>query len=522
MSDGFVTAGQCVEGLPLGRTVWEILICGFLAWFMLGAINESAPLAFSLVPSNALGLPAEHSVMALSASLACGNFLAVLAGGFLADWFGRLAVVRPSLLMTICAGMLVQMSHTLSQAIAARFLLGLSSGALFGVMPPLIAELLPSRHRGFYLTIWCCGWPIGALVSILLGFFLPDLGARVLYTIMLIPAMALYVCTRADMLPESPRYLYLVGRRDEGYITLIDMYEKQMLPLPWSPETIGVHTAPSRDAEAHKLGMSSNIGVTTALAIAMFAVSAAAQSMKLWMPTMLVAQQADVAPATLMSVPPPLPSQIMSPMGGSLSPFAGGPNAISFLSVVNAPLMLREPNYIATVVLVQGYMIQFFGIIGCAYLSQWIYRRSMVQWSLLLATACTLGALAVAQSGFLVLCGPLVGLQLAAQASGFNFLQVFASEHFPTSSRAKTTAFVVFMAQLGNFTIPVLGGAVVHKVGAAGAVVFFSALYLVGWAFSHLLPLAVTREQPLHDVEEPTRQRKRDDHSRKRMSYQTL
>jgi MFS family permease len=488
MSDGFVTAGQCVEGLPLGRTVWEVLICAFLAWFMLGAINESAPLAFSLVPNNVLGMGTEQGVLALSASLACGNFIAVLIGGFLADWFGRLAVVRPCLLATICAGMLVQMSRTLSQAIAARFFLGLSSGALFAVIPPLVAELLPSRHRGFYLTIWCCAWPLGALVSIMLGFFMPDLGAKVLYTMMLVPAMTLYVFTRADMLPESPRWLYLVGRRDEGYVTLCDMYEKQMLPLPWSPETIAVHTAPARDAEAHKLSISPSVGITFCLALAMFAVSAAGQSMKLWMPTMLVAQQADVAPGAGLAELQAPHLRFLNPHGVSFGNFASGPGAVSFLSDVHAPIMLRQPNNVATVVLIQGYLLQFFGMIACSYLSQWASRRSMVQWTLLAATTFTLLTLAVAQSGSLVLCGPFVGLQLAAQSSGFNFLQVFASEHFPTSSRSKTTAFCVFMAQLGNFTIPVLGGMVVRKIGAASGVIFFSSLYLVGWILSQAPP----------------------------------
>jgi MFS family permease len=498
-------------------------MCGWIAWFMLGAINETAPLAFSLVPHNDLGASTEQGVMALAASLALGTVIAVLAGGYLADSFGRLAVIRPSLLATIGAGMLVQVSTTLQQAIVARFLLGLSSGALFGVMPPLIAELLPSRHRGFYLTIWCSGWPVGALTSVLVAHLMPEHGARVLYTMMLVPAMTLYVCTRADMLPESPRYLYLVGRRDEGYMTLMDMYEKQSLPLPWAPETIAVQTAPTRDTQGHKLGMSSSTGVIFCLALAMFAVSAAAQSMKLWMPTMLVAQQADAASTVapgLVEMRPSLLALFLGPGTGQRS-FASGPMATSFLSVVHAPLMLREPNFIATMVLMQGYLMEFVGIIACAYLSMWVSRKRMVQWSLLAATVFTLGALAVAQSGFLLLCGPLVGFQLAAQAAGFNFLQVFASEHFPTSSRATTTALVVFVAQLGTFTVPVLGGFAVHKVGAGGAVMFFSGLYMLGWLFSLRLPLPVGRERALHDVEEPAPSKKMDGPSRKKewMSY---
>jgi len=493
-------------------------MCAFLAWFMLGAINESAPLAFSLVPNNELQATTEQSVMALSASLACGSFLSVLIGGYMADWCGRLAVIRPSLLMTIGSGMMMQMSHNLTQAIAARFLLGLSSGALFAVIPPLIAELLPSRHRGFYLTIWCCGWPLGGLMSVLMAYFLPGMGARVIYSIVMVPAMLLYVCTRAEMLPESPRYLYLVGRRDEGYVTLMDMYEKQLLPLPWSPETIAVHTAPSRDKEEHRFGMSSSTGVMLCLAFAMFAVSAAAQSMKLWMPTMLVAQQADVAQLALSE---------LGPHAMFSEAFAGGPVATSMLSVVRAPLMLRQPHFTATMVLLQGYIIQFCGIVACAYTAHFVSRKNIVQWSLLAAAAFTLSALGVANAGFLLLVGPLVGMQLAAQSCCFNFLQVFASEHFPTSSRAKTTAFVVFMAQLGNFTIPVLGGIVVRKVSATGAILFFGMLYLVAWIVSRFLPLPTGREQPLHDLEEPAPSRKgkqgAGDCSRKKewMSYQS-
>ena len=28
------------------------------------------------------------------------------------------------------------------------------------------------------------------------------------------------------MIPESPRFLYLMGKREEGYFTLLDMYDK--------------------------------------------------------------------------------------------------------------------------------------------------------------------------------------------------------------------------------------------------------------------------------------------------------
>jgi len=146
----------------------------------------------------------------------------------------------------------------------------------------------------------------------------------------------------------------------------------------------------------------------------------------------------------------------------------------------------------------------------------------MVQWPLLIAAFFTLASLAAAESGAFLLCGPLIGMQLAAQATGFNFLQVFACEHFPTARRAKITALVNFAAQLGNFVIPALGGFVVQRTSAAGALIFFCALYVVGWIVSLRLPLPTGKERPLHDVDEAKGQRDGSSRARKRASYQTI
>lgn len=556
MSDGYVTVAQCVEGLPLGRFVWELLVCGFLCWFLLGAINESTPMAFSFIATE--WQPNVQSATAMSAALALGNFLAILVGGWVADRHGRLSVIRPALLMTIACGMIVQTARNFYQAVIARFALGLVSGALLGVMPPLIAELLPSRNRGFYLTIWCCGWPAGGLFSIMVGCLLPALNWRAFYTIILVPSIVLYVCTRADMLPESPRFLYLAGRREEGYNTLLDMYETEGLPLPWAAETIAVTCAPSRAPSstsseasasssslvAGKANAPSSNAVAAWLAITMFSVSAAAQSMKLWMPVMLIAHKADgmgehrLGPHQHMHHRHDFqrgPSEDGSFFGldaGQRSPdshhfhFAEGPNAVSLLGLAHAPYMLPEPDYSVVLVLAQAYIVEMVGVIVCAYISTWVNRKQMVQWALLAAAFFTLASLAAAEAGSLLLCGPLIGMQLAAQATGLNFLQVFASEHFPTSRRAKTTGVVNFAAQLGNFAMPVAGGFVVRRVSAAGALIFFSGLYIVGWIVSLRLPLPVSREQPLHDVDEAKPSRGGGAGARKRgpavVSYQTI
>jgi MFS family permease len=607
MSDGFVTVAQCVEGLPTGTFAWELLFCGFLAWFLLGAINEFTPMAFSFLALDEA--TSDEETMLMSAALALGNFIAIVAGGWVADRFGRTAVIRPALLMTVVCGTFMQAAHTFRQLLACRFALGLASGGLLGTVPPLLAELLPSRNRGFYLTIWCSGWPAGALFAIMLSGNLPGLHWRFFYTVLLLPAAILYVCSRADMLPESPRYLYMVGRRDEGYEVLADMYEKEELPLPWAADTISVTCSHSHaHAHAHaphagtplpseappdpscsgssssssggssvissalsntcslcggRSGSSSggcaseafsgagglgSTGVAIWLSLTMFCASSAAQSMKLWMPTMLVAQRADLVVASaegkfrsvelgalgalplhfgiglddsLTRMQPPLLTQGLelprlprwqeplrkellypSDYHSSSWHFADGPESASLLQQVRAPLMMHNgPNKDVVIVLVQAYLLQVLGVVACAYASTWINRRRMVQCALPAAALLTLAVLGAAGGGAGMLCGPLMGLQLAAQAAALNFLQVFATEYFPTSRRAKIVALVMFAGQLGNFTVPVLSGFIVHRISPTAAVVFFSSLYILSWILSLRLPLPSSREHPLHDVD---------------------
>lgn len=505
MSDGFVTVSQCVEGLPLGRCVWEALFCAFLAWFSLGAINESSPLAFSFISTE--WAPTDQRVASMAASLAFGNFLSIIASGWIADMYGRLAVIRPSLVLTVSSGLLLQSARTFLQALVARFVLGLVSGGLLSVVPPLIAEILPSKSRGFYLTIWCCGWPAGALFSMMISCLLPDLNWRAFYTLMLIPSVILYLCTKMDMLMESPRYLYFAGRRDEGFNTLIEMYDKEDIPLPWSSDSIAVTCAPASRSKL-KFG-SSYTFVSVVLAVAMLCASSAAQSMKLWMPTMLLAHQADADAGGSQDV-----VDMMS--------FAAGPRAVSLMSTIRAPRMSAVPDSSVIQVLAQAYAVEFVGIIVCAYASMGASRKVMVQGALLCAPVLAVASLAAAGHGYTRFCGPIIGLMLAAQSTGLNFLQAFTAEHFPTSSRARTAAFVNFAAQFGNITIPVIGGTIVQRASPGAAVLFFAGLFIVSWALSTSLPLPTGSEEPLHDVDEARSTRDSSRNSRKWPTYSAI
>ena len=529
MSDGYITVAQCVEGLPAGCFVRELLICAFLAWFLLGALNESAALAFSFVTTE--WAPTVQSAALLSASLALGNFLGVLSSGWFADKYGRLAVFKVSLLLTISAGFFLQTFHSLSQALLARFLLGFTSGGLLCVLMPLMAELLPARGRGFYLTVWCCGWPAGALFSIAVGCLMPALSWRAFYTVMLGPALLLYVCVRSEMMLESPRYLYLANRREEGYVVLLDMYDKEDMLLPWGQDSISVSVSspPSSSRSGRESfcclppAKTASGGATTALlCLAMFLISAASQSARIWMLALLASDHSMIgqglghethlearpeaggaASLPLLHVTAPALLKASSAAATATDPLMSGPGAASLLGLLHpAPLLLPKTDYGVVAALAQAYALELVGVILCAHATAWVQRRQIVQFCLPMAALSCLAALVATQGSFSAICGALMGLQLAAQACALNFLLVFACEHFPTSRRAKSTALASFAAQLGNFVMPVVGGVLAERSSSNAVVLLSCCMYLFAWALTFCLPLPASGEHSLHDVDE--------------------
>lgn len=521
MSDGHVTVAQCVEGLPVGCFVWELLLCAFLAAFLLGSINEPTPFALGLVSTE--WRLTEQNVQEMASAVAVGNFLSALVSGWLADRYGRATIMRGSILAAVSCGVVVQSARTLSQALFARFLLGFASGGLLAVLMPLVAELLPSKRRGFYLTIWCSGKPAGALFSVVVSCIFTRIDWTSFVTLLMVPAVVLYVLCRLDMLPESPRHLYVIGRRDEGYNTLLDMYDKEMLPLPWAPDSIAVTTAPPRsssDSSGSKSSLksfaASDTAVTVLLGLAVFFVGAASECMKTWMPMVLAEQESEnVNKEQLALISFPF-MQVQQPSFASSAKVGG-------LSLSQVPLEMATPDHRIIMVITQGYMIEIIGIIVCAFVATCTSRKQMVQYSLFAAAVFSFCALAVEQRSLLLL-GPLLGAQLVAQSAALNFLLVYACERFPTSSRASAVGLVMSIGQLGRSTLPAVGALLLKHTSPFAAVLFLNSLYIAAWLLSLQLPLPGHRERPLHDVEETRGVKDPLSRARKQhmMTYQTV
>ena len=96
--------------------------------------------------------------------------------------------------------------------------MGVAIGIEYSVGWPLMAEFAPARLRGRLLGLTVVAWYVGFMVAFLVGYLLEsgtDLGWQAILGTSTILAVIL-VIARIGM-PESPRWLWNVGRKDEAH-----------------------------------------------------------------------------------------------------------------------------------------------------------------------------------------------------------------------------------------------------------------------------------------------------------------
>lgn len=104
-----------------------------------------------------------------------------------------------------------------------RFIGGLGVGAATSVAPIYNAEVAPPRHRGRLVGLFQFNIVFGILLAYLSNFailsLLPgDIAWRYMFGVEAVPALVFVLLL--FMVPESPRWLMTVGRRDEAVATI--------------------------------------------------------------------------------------------------------------------------------------------------------------------------------------------------------------------------------------------------------------------------------------------------------------
>jgi MFS family permease len=211
-----------LDRLPWARWHWMVVIGLGTVWILDGLeVTIVGSMSDALKPDGTgLGLSSSDIGFAGSAYVA-GACLGALFFGQLTDRFGRKKLFLLTLAVYICATVLTAFSMNPTWYFAARFLTGAGIGGEYAAINSAIDELIPARYRGRVdIAINGSFW-VGAAAGSLLTIPLLDptvvdagVGWRLAFGLGAVLAVGILIVRRH--VPESPRWLFIHGREDEG------------------------------------------------------------------------------------------------------------------------------------------------------------------------------------------------------------------------------------------------------------------------------------------------------------------
>ena len=239
--------------IPTHRRVTFIIGVGlffeFYEFFLIGVLGATLAKAFHIPPGSSL-------LSLLIASTAIGMFFGSIGLNYMADRVGRRTAFLLNLGIYSLFSLLGAFSPNLFVLIVLRLIAGVGVGAELALCDSYMADMLPARSRGNYIswayTLSYLGLPLlGLLASLLVTKAPLGLeGWRWLFIIGALGAAIVWFMRRG--LPESPRWLESVGRVQEAN-TIVESMEAEArqvtggeLPTPNAEEVPTQETAPLR------------------------------------------------------------------------------------------------------------------------------------------------------------------------------------------------------------------------------------------------------------------------------------
>lgn len=201
------------EDAPLSAAHWRLM--GVLVVALVIDIMKPASLGFA-VPGMMDEYGAGQATVSLLPLFALiGTVFGSVLWGVIADIYGRKASILLSAVMfvgtAICGAM-----PDFAWNVGMCFMMGAAAGGMLPVTYALLAEMMPSRHRGWSLVLVgglgaVGGYFAAGAVSALLQ---PPFGWRILWLMNLPTGLALVLL--GGLIPESARFLLARGRREEA------------------------------------------------------------------------------------------------------------------------------------------------------------------------------------------------------------------------------------------------------------------------------------------------------------------
>lgn len=149
-------------------------------------------------------------------SLLVGAIVGAFGSGAFTDKYGRKKILIIVALFFALSCAATALSKTSAGFIFARLFGGLAVGAASVLSPMYVSEVSPARNRGRLVAIYQLTIVLGILISYSINYLLHDVenNWRWMFATGIIPSVIFF--TGLFFIPESPRWLYKAGRKDES------------------------------------------------------------------------------------------------------------------------------------------------------------------------------------------------------------------------------------------------------------------------------------------------------------------
>jgi MFS family permease len=218
-----------MDRLPWSRWHWLVVIGLGTVWILDGLeVTIVGAMSEALKPEDT-GLGLSSSDIGLAGAIyVAGACLGALFFGQLTDRFGRKKLFLLTLAVYTVATVLTAFAPSAWWYFAARFLTGAGIGGEYAAINSAIDELIPAKYRGRVDVAINGSFWVGAAGGSLLTIPLldptmvdPAWGWRIAFGLGAILAVGILLVRRN--VPESPRWLFIHGREDEGEAIVRDI-----------------------------------------------------------------------------------------------------------------------------------------------------------------------------------------------------------------------------------------------------------------------------------------------------------
>ena len=293
------------EDAPLTKAHW--IQIGLLAVALVVDVMKAATLGF-VTP----GMRAEYGLSAATVALVplsglTGTTVGSFIWGALADVFGRRASILLAAILFVGTSICGAMPAFYWNVIMC-FMMGLAAGGMLPVANALLAEIIPTRHRGWCLVLLGGIGTIGGYyaTSELSAILQPFFGWRIMWLVGF--PTGLILIALSPLLPESARFLLEKGRVAEAREMLARYGVVVSMESVPPPNTSTVGTEPPRAAKG--MNFRPLLGMGSALTLAALAWGFVNFGVLLWLPASLIAEgrsigltSALIAKSTLIAIP---------------------------------------------------------------------------------------------------------------------------------------------------------------------------------------------------------------------------